>query len=207
MSTKVGEWTRYTPAVAQQADIDWLLDGTYQKVAKWLSPLMEKHEIRSVVEFGCGSGLLAGTFPLTVRYLGLDASAELLQLAKARSGSHLIREFGIYNVQAQVHPEIALPEPHGLVVFWSLLKHLPLDDWDYLVGLLLGCGTFAAFNVQLFDKDLDNGTDWPHVFVTEEHLQRVLKAADFKILERHAWGEGDVAGGRMVDAVIFGKRG
>jgi SAM-dependent methyltransferase len=88
----------------------------------------------SVLDIGCGNGrlidLLCARYAGTFRYTGIDSSAELLALARARrreaNGANL--RFCEADFVAR-DPQLALPEgTHELVALLGVLHHVPGED-------------------------------------------------------------------------------
>ncbi len=169
----------YTPDRALQEEVSWLLDRPQEAHAKLLLPRLEKYGIKSVLEVGCGSGILASLLPKGMVYLGVDKNLWMVRKALTRN---MARQETMNFVQADVR-ELEAP-PGDLAMCWSFLKHFSLDEWDQIVAKVLAHGKYGCLEVQITDQDIDNGTEWHHVFVTRERLQGAIAAAGHMILEQ-----------------------
>jgi trans-aconitate methyltransferase len=184
------ESERYSEEVALDSDLDWITAGAYKKCALFVLKHGKPLKLRTIIEFGCGSGLCAAALQKTdwdVSYLGVDKSPELLKLAKK-------------HVQEDVHWQLKEGDARtwqkdrdfDVAMAWSLFKHFALDEWwEEVAGRLLSFGQYAAFNVQMAPENIDDGTDFPHVHVSETLLQRLLFTAGHEEVEREVWKEYD----------------
>lgn len=186
----------------------WVLDRSAEKQLAFVRPRFEAAGLKSVLEFGCGSGLLGFAWKKVdpaVIYTGIDTSAELYKLATdpAVSGERIPP---MAFIRSDVRAAHGLPHA-DLVVAFSFMKHFDLDEWDDILGDVLANGRYTAFDVQIMEKDLDNGVDYHHVFVTEQHLLDVVRCSNHEIIDREKWSEGDVEGhGRMHSTAFWTKR-
>lgn len=165
-----------------QADVDWVLNRTARKIAEYILPKMRMEGIKSVIEFGCGTGLLAAELPAEVQYVGLDMNDWFLGRARDRNSLYPAREFCKNDVREWSKTATAAAD---LSMAWSFLKHFGLDEFDSILSTILGRGRFSAFNVSHLPADVDDGVDFHHVYVTEERVKRVVEAAGHEIVD--AW--------------------
>lgn len=178
--------------------LSWILDRSWQKKLDFVSRNFDREKLTSAVEFGCASAIMAHAWKNRsprLDYLGIDKSKKMLELAMSEK---LYPANGVGELRFD-HGDVRLGgKPRDCVLAFSLLKHISLDEWDDVFCTLLSCGRFAAFDVQLFSEDLDNGEKFPHVFVCEDRFQRALAAANHEIIVREDQGEHDLPGrGRM----------
>jgi SAM-dependent methyltransferase len=186
----IGEWFDDGSHAADE-EVGWLLNGEYRRQAGFLAPHLRAAGQAGVLEVGCRSGLLARTLAILepgLHYVGYEASGKLLAMARERGGD--------LKVPVDFFPLADLPPPGGngtpapVVVAFCHLKHVGLDDWDSaLAGLLARAGLFAAFDYQQLGADLDDGTEFPHVYVTESRVQTALEVAGFEEAGREVWHE------------------
>jgi cyclopropane fatty-acyl-phospholipid synthase-like methyltransferase len=193
---------------ALDAHLDWVIEGQYTRQLLFLLEHTVLDKIRTVIEFGPGSGLLAHAWTKLrpeIEYLGIEKSKKLCDIACSRIWHHEPPP----NVQFMVG-DVRHSGRNGdsdLVVAFGLFKHIGLDEWDETVRDFLRLGRFAAFDVQLLGVDFDNGKDWHHTYVTEEHLHRVLEMAKHEEIDRVNWSDCDVEGhGRMARVALWTKR-
>jgi hypothetical protein len=64
--------------------------------AEFLNPFVQEHNVRSVIEFGCGDGhqLSLASYP---RYVGLDVSRTAIDLCKRRFADDSTKSFFLYD--------------------------------------------------------------------------------------------------------------
>lgn len=193
---------------ALDAHADWLCARKHYEQLEFLLPRFERENLVSAVEFGPGSGLLAHAWkrkcPRLV-YTGVEKSAKLLQIASSPEcfpGNY----GGLTFVRGDVR-DYELPEADVGVAF-TFLKHFGLPEWDDILDIVCnGLFRFACFDVPLAERDLDNGTDWPHVFVSPGRLELALDKAMFAEIERHTLAEWDEDGlGRIKNVAIWARR-
>jgi SAM-dependent methyltransferase len=183
------EW--YDARRALEADLDWIMSGSARRHFAFL-PL---DGVKTVLEWGCGSGLVASWLPRAVNYFGIDRSPHMIELARRRCPGYVFvcecaREF----------------EPDGrwdLALAFSFVKHFGLDEWNRICRKVLDSGRVACFNVQVAERDHDNGREYPHAFVTEERLSRVLREAGHAEERRETLGEFEVDGIRAKDVILL----
>jgi cyclopropane fatty-acyl-phospholipid synthase-like methyltransferase len=81
--------------------------GSYGQLAEFkaevLNRFVAEHEVKRVIEFGCGDGaqLSLATYPT---YVGLDVSASAIELCKARFAGDRSKSFFLYDPQRFVDP-------------------------------------------------------------------------------------------------------
>ncbi|MCP5469856.1 MAG: methyltransferase domain-containing protein [Chlamydiales bacterium] len=66
----------------------------YHKTVIWprLIPLLDLHEGESLLDLGCGQGVLCEAMPKGVKYHGVDLSKELIEQAKKRKGTFTVAD-------------------------------------------------------------------------------------------------------------------
>ncbi len=168
----------WTTADLLQADVDWVLARPHKKIAGWLAPKMKEYIIGSIVEFGCGSGLLAAELPPIIEYFGFDKNEWFLARAVERSKSWPSRIFADLDVRNDRGQPL-----QDLSMAWSFLKHFGLDEFDGILTKILACGRCCAFNVSHLPFDLDDGKDFHHVYVTEERVRKLIEAAGHEVVD------------------------
>jgi SAM-dependent methyltransferase len=128
--------------------------------------------IRSVVEFGCGTGYVATCLPKTVEYLGIDANRGCVLRAIDRNAMRPQITF--------VHADIRTAQVEDVDVScaFAVLKHFGLHEWDNIVKCVLRPGRNSVFTIPpATDTDYDDGVDYPHVHVTEARIRAAVNAA------------------------------
>lgn len=184
---------------ALKEEIEWILRRAHAKIIDWLAP--RTANLQSVVEFGCGSGIVAAALPVK-KYLGIDANPNFLRMAKLRCPDTDTFSFSKQDVRL-VHPPTKL---FDLAMAWSFFKHFGLPEWNAIVACVLVHGEHGAFNVQLYDRDFDNGSEFHHVHVTEHRLADALKQAGHREVERQTLNEWPLVGATARDVAIWTER-
>jgi SAM-dependent methyltransferase len=147
-------------------------------------------DIFAVVEFGCGTGWVPQGLPELVEYLGVDANAECITRARARNpGRH--RQFVVGDLRAFTTAARVATYDSTLVCAFSVLKHFGLKEWDDVVAAVLRHGMRGLFSVPVGPETKDDGTEFPHVWVTRERLQEAVEGAGHVIVQTALlpWGE------------------
>lgn len=138
--------------------------------------------ITTIQEFGCGTGWIPSYLPLELDYCGLDKNPGCLELARAKNPT---REFVHFDVRHFV------PEQVDLVITLSFLKHFELEEWDALFNKIITSGTHACFSMSIDATNNDDGVDFPHSWITMEHIEDQIKNAGHHIENVHCfWEEG-----------------
>jgi len=192
----------YDPNRALAEEVGWIMNPeAHRMYLNFLLPRMAAHEVKSVIEFGCGSGILASLLPKEMSYLGVDRNSWFLEKARMRNGvANEKRLFQCFDARNVIGHEC------DLSMAWAFLKHFGLDEWDRMLAKVLSHGRFGAFNVQLAKTDFDNGEEFHHVFVTEEHLQKVLAAAGHEEIDRSVQETFTLPSGEECQAVALWTR-
>ncbi len=158
----------YTGDRAVKEEVAWIMQGEWKRYFQYLQDRLKKYDVISIVEFGCGSGLLASAIPEKIGYVGIDRNAWFIGRARARCPT---REFVIQDVRATP------VEDYSLAMCFNFLKNFRLDEWVEVAGLVLAQGRYGCLHVQMCANEFDDGKDYHHTFVNEERLQKAIKAA------------------------------
>lgn len=142
-------------------------------------------EPKSVLEFGCGTGWTASYLDCK-RYVGVDANPFCVRYASERcpDKTFVEKEFRAY--KQEVKPTV------DVVLCVSFLKHFGLDEWDTIFQKFLSYGRHAVFTMQIADRDFDDGVEWPHSWITEEHLAEQLVVAGHEMVDREKSSENEL---------------
>ena len=168
---------------------DWLVGDNFRKEEEAWAAFNEgdghrrfaRHvnrlEPRSVLEFGCGTGWTASYINCN-RYVGVDANPSCIAYAQRRcpDKKFVEREFRSYKLPTK--PEV------DVVLCVSFLKHFALHEWNMIFQKFLSYGRHAVFTMQIATEDKDDGVDWAHTWITEEHLADQLKTAGHELVDR-----------------------
>lgn len=179
------ESNRYTEDLATAEDVNWVLAGAHKKPLAFLTGKLNENAIAGVIEFGCGSGLLAAALPEGLEYLGVDRCDHLLKKARRRCPE---RSFKCFDVRTA-------KESADLAMAWSFMKHFAPREWAAVLGKVLSSGKrFGAFDAQVAGKTFDDGRAFPHCFVTERAVLSAVAAAGFAVENEEVFSEFTVGG-------------
>lgn len=181
---------------ARQAEVEWVLQAQegWRQQAAFLIPRLREVGARSVVEFGPGAGLLAASLAVLdpfVDYLGVEKSVNLLAACgkrRAKLGQWKTCKFVLGDVREHQSPR------RDVAVAFKFLKHFSLEEVGAVLARILVAGRYAAFHVQITPEPLDNGTEFPHTFLTEAAVKAVLDLCGHKEVAREVWSQGRVDG-------------
>lgn len=186
------EW--YTPDRALTEEVAWITGGHWKKHLDFLLPRLAENSIKSIIEFGCASGLLAKELPEEIDYTGIDKYDWFLAKARRRNPSKRFTNWDARNWE---------DTPRDLAMAWNFLKNFALDEWDKMLARILAAGRQAIFNVQIAPVDLDDGVEYPHMFVSEAKVEKVVAASGHEIVDRATLGEWSLPGVFMARDVVL----
>lgn len=155
---------------------------TWPIFVNWINWVLQDKNVLSMIEFGCGTGWVAKAMPPDLNYVGVDANPHCLAMAMEKNpGRWFARD------------DIRIKQLHtfDLSCAFSVLKHFGLHEWDEVVGNVVGAGMVSLFSMPVGPEEKDDGTEFPHVWVTPAHLQEAVLAAGHIVvrLEPIATGE------------------
>ena len=142
--------------------------------------------IGSIVEFGCGIGLVPMNLPAKVRYVGIDANWHCIASAKARNPDRKmffshgdIRKIGIVSTD------------FDLTCAFSVMKHFTETEWPEILRKLLSYGKRGLFSMRIGETVVDDGTEFPHLQVTPQFCSQAIVDAGHQIVlvDPLPWGE------------------
>jgi hypothetical protein len=179
-------------------EVTWLLNQSAKVHLRFLLPRMEREKVESVVEFGCGVGLVAKGMPCHVRYVGVEKNEYFWGKARVRNDT---RAHQFWHDDIRLISCFAF-EPDLSCAFF-FLKNFGLHEWDQILAKLLSHGRFGCFDMQIAERDHDNGTEFHHVYLTGDHLERAVAAAGHRIVDREVQAESTVDGLGLMREVMF----
>ncbi len=181
--------SHYTPERALDEDLAWCLNRTFDRFSGFVTPRLAG--IQTLLELGCKSGLLAQQLPQEIDYLGIEQHAWWFLKAIARNpGKKFLSGTAPYL------------KTYDACLSFQTLKHVPLEGWDKAVAEICFYGRQTGFNMQLASHDLDNGTTFPHVFVTEARLRNAVKQAGQEVVAFEVPDEWKLEGEGMAKEVL-----
>lgn len=163
-----------TPENLAEEDRLWLACGYFRTYAGLVTEHLGSG--LSVVEFGCGSGLVQTQLPENVMYVGIDANEDCVRLARKRAamltGTHVISHADVRTVPvAEV----------DLTCAFAFLKHFALFEWKEIAANVMRPGRRSVFTIPVVESDYEDGTAYPHARVSEATLRAAADAAGHTI--------------------------
>lgn len=147
---------------------------TWPIFVDWINRLAADDSVCSIIEYGCGTGWVPANISPKLHYVGIDANPDCLLRAMRRNPTRL---FSLADVR------IEQPLTFDVACAFSFLKHFGLHEWDAIVAKVLRRGRYGLFSMPVGDRNEDTGTEFPHVWVTEEHLREAIHAAEHELLQ------------------------
>lgn len=189
----------YNLEKATKEDVQWLYTGQYRREAAFVLPRFERYGVKSVIELGCGSGLLATQVPAEIQYIGIDKNVHFLEKARDRNPGRRFLCWDVRNVEEGLH---------DCAMSFGVLKHVSLDELDSFLACVLRHGRYGAFNVQVAQECYDDGTEYHHTHITMERLKQALAVAGHEIVDmEYTAEEYDTPGhGKGRDLAVWTKR-
>ena len=132
-------------------------------------------EAPRVLEYGCGSGLVAQHLSGHYAYLGVDANPYCVERARERNPGRVVLCEDLRRVE--------LGSDWGVVCAFALLKHFSLDEWDAVARKVLESARTAVFTMTVADEDREDNCVFPHVWVSRKRLVRVIWQAGHRLVE------------------------
>ncbi len=175
-----------TPENLADEDKLWLACGYYKVYANLITEHLGSG--LSVVEFGCGSGLVQTQLDPKVMYVGIDGNADCVALARKRAamlvGNHVIAQADIRTAQvAEVDLSCA----------FAVMKHFALFEWATVLGCVLKPGRRSVFTVPVAETDYEDGTAYPHARLSLASIDQAVMDAGHVINEYRELPLGETA--------------
>jgi hypothetical protein len=101
-------------------------------------------------------------------YSGVDKSVEAVQHAES------LELPGCQFVQGDIRGMQADPDT-DIVCCFQALKHFSLEEWNSIFDMVLQSAPIAVFTMNISENERDDGTDWPHVWVTDDHMLKAIE--------------------------------
>jgi trans-aconitate methyltransferase len=162
--------------LAKAEEAEWYVTKYYKKYAAVAIKAIDQFKIKDVIEIGCGTGLIPTELPENINYLGVDKNPTFLKWARDKNNPN--RKF----IQEDIRT-LTVDKPYDLVICCAVLKHFSLTEWDQIVKKVLSLGNRGLIEMQVAASDIDNGTAFHHVFVSQSRLERAIALADHKYIE------------------------
>lgn len=163
-----------TPARLVVEEAQWAAARTCERYAAGVRRLVQEQGVRTVTEFGCGTGLIPPLLADLVTdrkleyYAMVDRNPGCLAAARQRNSAFpwcRVVDMELRDLQPRTE----------LVCGFSVLKHLRLAEWEQVFVKLFALARFGLFTVTLADRAHEDSGEYTHTWVTEEILANVLR--------------------------------
>jgi cyclopropane fatty-acyl-phospholipid synthase-like methyltransferase len=158
----------------------WLRDKLYLEYADTINEVCEQYALRTVLEVGCGAGLIPAHLNPQLTYSAVDANLHCVREACARNPTLSI---SLEDIRDFSHP------PVDLVCSFAVLKHFSLVEVSPIFKKMASFGRYFLSTIQFSNQDLDDGTvGYPHIWMEESALNAITLFADHEIVwTRSRW--------------------
>jgi len=132
--------------------------------------LLEHPECHSVLEFGCGTGLVPLHLPMAVQYVGVDKNKLCVERARAKNDHS--RTFLWSDIR--VCPYMSA----SIVCAFAFLKHFQLHEWNTVFRIFIEAAPVAIFTLPMTDAPRsveDNTKPFTHVTISHTRLNGQLE--------------------------------
>lgn len=68
----------------------------------------------------------------------------------------------------------------------SVLKHFRPEEWKIVFANVMKLGKYACFSMSIGPAVVNDGTEFPHTYITREFLEECLIAAGKRIISEEA---------------------
>lgn len=173
-----------TPERIAVEDAHWQTMPREKQTAQTVAELAARmeHSCPHVMEWGCGTGVVASLLPDCLPYHGFDANAGCISRARDRNPT---KAFAVLDVRRMVELQegVALHDPRVEIgVALAFLKHFHADEWPYILQGLLWAAHCGVFSMPVSATTHDDGTEWPHLWVSPGDLDAAVQAAGHEIV-------------------------
>jgi SAM-dependent methyltransferase len=181
LSALLPDYSEYlrVPANLENEEREWALHKAYERNANTLLHFANLNDCRSVLELGCGTGWIPYVLGGRLGYRGIDANEYCLQLCHNKNPGELFAKADIRTLDWRFRADV--------VCCFAVLKHFGLHEWDEVAASVIERGRHSLFTVQIADEDFDDGTEYPHSWITMERLERVVSEAGHSITTAEVW--------------------
>lgn len=181
MLPDISKW--YTPDRVAVEDAIWIEGQHYRENVQRIAEVCRSRHLRTVMEFGCGTGLVAANLPASVEYLmGIDDNYHMLERARERNSKLEFIHADIRTLQGPAHGTLQA----DLVCSFAVLKHFSLSEWPAILRIILAHGTYALFNMHALPDDrepFDAGTEWHSAWPRRCDIVAAISAAGHKVID------------------------
>lgn len=176
----IADYSAYlTPERLAVEEEAWRESAIFERYAFELKSVLWISGCVSVVEVGCGVGLVPTCFSdtATMNYIGVDANEHCIARARARE-YHQPCAFHLADLR------LLDIEPCQVVCAFAFLKHFALCEWQDIVVKLLSFGKrYGVFTMNVGAEDHDDFSQgYPHTWVSLETLVDAVRAAGHRVV-------------------------
>lgn len=164
-----------TPEELAKEDAEWVRDAANQSIyrANLIAEICRDKNIHSVVEYGCGTGLIAPLLPEYIVYLGVDRNSECVRIARGRS------KFQAFEVG-----DLRRPLSCHLACCFAVLKHFGLHEWGLNLSGILSNADYGLFDVQMsHGEPRDDDFEFHHTWIDQNMLDKAVGVGGHRIVK------------------------
>lgn len=172
-----------TPERLEVEELAWEQSGIYRLYSHHVTVTADQENCTSVLEVGCGTGWLAASLPPHLKYLGVDANRNCIDLARRKSDRQFMTA-DVRDLEALFYLRdwYAPATRADLVCAFAFLKHFALDEWTDVFVRLLNRGRVAVFTMNVGEQDLDDFEQgFAHTWVSTDTLVAAITAAGHRL--------------------------
>lgn len=171
----------WTPERMKEADEVWQKQKHYLELADTVREVMRRYNLENVLELGCGAGYVGNELHREFCYIGTDGSEDMVEFAKRKFPDPTYFKCNIRDM-----PKFLTR--HDLVCSFGVLKHFSLDEWKDIVAKMLATAEYGLIELiatsgPSINTGIENGEEYNHVYVNENEIPDVWKAAGHQILD------------------------
>jgi len=143
------------PGMLEYIESEWLKNPQiHDAQAAFVNSVIERYNIKSVIEFGCGTGNLAMRLPDKINYRGVDLNPEALIIAMEKRPNTEFKCTDVRKFRGKA----------DLVIAFAFLKHFSLDELPAIMTKLKQAGKHVIFDMPYSDDPKDDGVEHFHTW-------------------------------------------
>lgn len=146
--------------------------------ARVVNESIDKFYIRSIFEWGCGTGNLASRLKAE-DYTGIDINEDCIEYAQNKVADRYFQAGNIRTANAR--------SSYDLVISFGFLKHFGLHEWFDIFKKVSSFGEYFIFDMPIGKETKDDGTEYHHVWKSYEEIEEDIKNAGLEMLDKINW--------------------
>lgn len=165
------------PGMLAFIEQEWKLHPSmHNEHARIVNEVVDKLSIRTVFEWGCGTGELAGRLTLyLIDYTGIDINDDCIESAKRKYQD-------LYFATGNIRTNTGALHRSDLVISFGFLKHFGLHEWKDIFTKIASFGEYFIFDMPIANETKDDGTEFHHVWKSRSELLQDIADAGFEVM-------------------------